>query len=355
MKTIIQFILIFQTTCLVAQDVQPDSINPLTLSGYGELYYSYDFSNPANHEKPNFIYNHKRHNELSINLIYVKAAYQKQHIRSNLAAMVGDYATYNLAAEPTWAKFIYEANIGVKLSKKHAIWLDAGILPSHIGFESAVSADCWTLTRSILAENSPYFETGIKLSYTNKAETFNAAFLVLNGWQRIRKLTASQQPAIGLQLNYKLNNTLTANYSNFIGTDKPDSLNSLRTFHNFFLQYEPTPRFAAIFGFDVGTDKYNATDYGSWLSPIFVLRYTLNSKTKIALRAEYYGDKSQIIIPTNTANGFQVAGLSSNLDYQLNQKMQVRIEAKMYEATDPVFQEQQAKNYALTTNLTIKL
>ncbi|MBK8628485.1 MAG: outer membrane beta-barrel protein [Saprospiraceae bacterium] len=28
--------------------------------------------------------------------------------------------------------------------------MDAGIFPSHIGFESAISADNWTLTRSLL-------------------------------------------------------------------------------------------------------------------------------------------------------------------------------------------------------------
>jgi hypothetical protein len=83
--------------------------------------------------------------------------------------MIGNYAQYNLLTEPTWAQFIYEANVGFKISRKQNVWLDAGIMPSHIGFESAVSADCWTLTRSILAENSPYYETGVKISYTNQS------------------------------------------------------------------------------------------------------------------------------------------------------------------------------------------
>jgi hypothetical protein len=56
--------------------------------------------------------------------------------------MAGNYSQYNLSAEPTWAQFIYEANIGLKSSNKTNIWIDAGILPSHIGFESAISADC---------------------------------------------------------------------------------------------------------------------------------------------------------------------------------------------------------------------
>ncbi len=334
---------------------QTDSISPLAFSGYAELYYSYDFSNPENHEKPNFIYNHKRHNELNLNLAFAKASYNKENIRGNLAIMFGNYAQYNMSAEPTWAQFIYEGNLGVKLSKKNNFWLDAGILPSHIGFESAVGADCWTLTRSILAENSPYFETGLKLSYTSKNEKLNTAFFVLNGWQRIRKPDAIQKPSFGIQVNYKPNNKLTLNYSNFIGSDKPDSLNSFRLFHNLYAIYEPTSKLGFTLGFDIGTDKYNLTNYGYWYSPVLIVRYTLNSKNKLALRFEYYNDIKQILITTNTLNGFQTFGTSLNYDYQINKNLLWRTECKMYHASDKLFLNNNNQNFNLTTSLSIKI
>ena len=160
-------ILFFLFGCSAACVAQADLLKKINFSGYGEMYYSYDFSNPANHEKPGFLYNHKRHNELNVNLLLLKSNYINHDFRANLALMLGNYAQYNLAAEPSWAQFIYEANLGFKISSAQNIWVDAGIMPSHIGFESAVSADCWTLTRSILAENSPYYETGLKISYTS--------------------------------------------------------------------------------------------------------------------------------------------------------------------------------------------
>jgi hypothetical protein len=112
------------------------------------MYYSYDFSNPQNFEKPDFNYNYKKHNQLNVNLAFVKLGYQSSRVRSNLALMTGNYAMYNLSAEPNWAKPLLEANIGYKISKQQNIWVDAGVMPSHIGFESAVGADCWNLTRS---------------------------------------------------------------------------------------------------------------------------------------------------------------------------------------------------------------
>ncbi|MBL0145139.1 MAG: outer membrane beta-barrel protein [Chitinophagaceae bacterium] len=144
----------------------------LSVSGYIDVYYQFDFDKPQNHQRSFFLYNHKRHNEVNVNLAFAKVNYLANKVRANLAVMTGNYPQYNLAAEPQILQHIYEANIGIELSKKNKIWLDAGIMPSHIGFESAVSADCYTLSRGLLAENSPYFETGIKLTKTNKKKMF---------------------------------------------------------------------------------------------------------------------------------------------------------------------------------------
>jgi Putative beta-barrel porin-2, OmpL-like. bbp2 len=351
LKKIILAFLLFTCTFLFAQN---DSLGKLTFSGYGEMYYSYDISNPRNNEKANFIYNHKRHNELNVNLIVAKANYVSNNTRATLGIMAGNYAQYNLSFEPSWAQFISEANIGVKLSKKHNIWLDAGIMPSHIGFESAISSDCWTVTRSILAENSPYYETGVKATFINKKENLTLAFLVVNGWQKIKKPDGFQSPSFGMQLNYKPSQNVILNYSNFIGTNKADSLQAIRTYHNFYIQYEPKNKIGFLAGFDVGTDKYNPTNYGVWFSPVLIVKYAISDKLKIALRSEYYNDKNQTIIETNTMNGFQIWGVSSNLDYKINNKIDCRFEGKMYSAKDKIFANIANENYAVTTNMTIK-
>jgi hypothetical protein len=333
---------------------QNDSLKKLNFGAYGELYYSYDFSNPQNHEKSNFLYNHKRHNELNANLLLLKANYLDKNYRANLGLMAGNYAQYNLSSEPNWVQFIYEANVGIKISKKYNLWLDAGILPSHIGFESAISADCWTLTRSLLAENSPYYEAGIKLGYTSKDEKLNISALYLNGWQKISKPDYIQRPSFGTQINYKLSDKLLLNYSTFLGTDKPDSIKAFRHFHNVYLQYEPTNKFGIIAGFDIGMDKFNSTTYGTWYSPVLIIKQSINEKTKIALRGEYYNDPKQIIISTGTTNGFQTFGFSSNLDYDLNDKIKFRIEGKILHSKDKIFVKEN-DNFSLTTNMTIKL
>ncbi len=143
--------------------------SPISFSGYLETYYSFDFGNPKQHNRPYF-YSHNKHNELNLNLGFIKANYIKDNLRGNIALMAGTYPEYNLASEEDGLKNIFEANVGVKISSKHNLWIDAGIMPSHIGFESAIGKDCVNLTRSLLADNSPYYETGVKLGYTSPSE-----------------------------------------------------------------------------------------------------------------------------------------------------------------------------------------
>src|SRR5687767_12481180 len=158
---------------------QNDSTRHMVFSGFVDAYYAYDFNNPGTHERPGFLYNHNRHNEFNVNLAFLKAAYASDKLRGNFALMAGTYPQYNLAPEQDLLKNIFEANAGVQLSK--GLWLDAGIFASHIGLESAVSTNNFTLTRSLAAENSPYYESGVKMTYEVGSKWIFTA-LVLNGW-----------------------------------------------------------------------------------------------------------------------------------------------------------------------------
>jgi len=58
-----------------------DSIKAFTFHGYGEIYYSHDSSKPANNEKSHFLYNHKRNNEININLAFAKTSFNQKSQR----------------------------------------------------------------------------------------------------------------------------------------------------------------------------------------------------------------------------------------------------------------------------------
>jgi hypothetical protein len=321
---------------VVAQESKP---SPLTFSGYAELYYSYDFNKPMDNNKAGFIYSHNRHNEFNLNLGFLKASYNTEIVRANLAIAAGTYMNANYAAEPGVLKNIYEANAGVKLSKKANLWLDAGIFGSHIGFESAISKDCWTLTRSILAENSPYYESGAKLTYISNNNKWIISGMALNGWQRIKRVDGNSLMSFGTQVQFKPNSTATLNYSTFIGTDKPDSTRLMRYFHNLYAIFNLSSKLGVTAGFDIGSEQKakGSSDMNTWYSPVLILKYSVNDKWAIAARGEYYEDKNGVIISTGTTNGFKTTGVSLNLDYAPASNILVRLEGRSLNSKDEIF------------------
>lgn len=338
---------------------QTDSTqNPIAINGYIETYYSYDFSIPSDHNRPQFVYSHNRHNEVNLNFGFIKAAYSTDKVRANLALMTGTYANANLAAEPGVLKNIFEANAGVKISKNKDLWIDAGIFASHIGFESAIGKDCWSLTRSMMADNSPYYESGVKVSYISDNKKWFASGLILNGWQRIQRVNGNNAPAFGHQLTFKPNPKVTFNSSSFMGSDTPDSTRQMRYFHNFFGQFQLAEKFGMIIGFDIGAQQKakNSNEYYTWYSPVLILKYSPNEKISIASRGEYYSDASGVIISTGTLNGFQTYGYSLNLDYQIMNNVVWRIEGRQFTSKDNIFtlsDRPSTQNYFLTTALAI--
>jgi hypothetical protein len=335
-KTLIALLSIVSLT----SQAQSDSTkNPLTFSGYLETYYSYDFGQPENNSRPGFVYSHNRHNEVNLNLGFVKAAYLTSNVRGNLALMTGTYTNANLAAEPGVLKNIFEANAGFKLSKTKNLWVDAGIFASHIGFESAIGKDCWNLTRGILADNSPYFESGAKISYTSNNEKWFVSGLILNGWQRIQRVDGNSTPAFGHQLTFKPNSKITLNSSSFIGSDKPDTAKQMRYFHNFYGIFQLSDKVGLTFGFDIGAEQKTkgSSDYNTWYTPVAIVKIAATDKISVSARGEYYNDSKGVIIATGSPNGFQTFGYSLNLDYQVASNIVWRIEGRGFSSKDEIF------------------
>ncbi|WP_164110613.1 MULTISPECIES: porin [Sphingobacterium] len=302
----------------------------LQVSGNAEVYYQHDFGSHKSNQRPNFIYSHNRNNEISLNLGVIKASYEAERMRTNLAMGIGSYMSANYAAEPDVLKNIYEANVGVRLSSTKDLWLDVGILPSHIGAESAIGMDCPTLTRSLMAENSPYFETGAKLSYQTVNKKWQLALLVLNGWQRIQRVDGNTTPAFGHQLTYRPAERLTFNSSSFVGSDKPDSTRQMRYFHNLYGQFHWTENLSITAVFDIGAEQREkgSDNYNIWYSPALILSYKVGTAWRFAGRAEYYKDRKGVIVSVPAVEGMRSFGASVNADYHILPNLLWRIEVK---------------------------
>lgn len=330
----------------------------IVLEGFLDVFYTYDFNQPEGHARQPFLFNHNRHNEFNLNTGIVKLGLEHPKYRANLAFHAGTYAIDNYTAEPGLLKQIFEANAGFSLNKQNNLWLDAGIFESYIGFESAVSKDNPTLTRSLAAESSPYFITGARLTYDAGKQWYLAA-LVTNGWQRIQRVEGNSMPSFGTQVQYRPSDAFTLNMSSFVGTEYPDTTRRVRVFNNLYGDWTISRRFRVIAGFDIGVQQRakSSSVYHAWFTPVLIAQLSLSETWKTAMRAEYYHDEEGVIVQITTPHGFQTTGFSWNLDYTPNTLLACRVEARWLSSRDAVFESSRGKtsdNLFVTASVAVK-
>lgn len=322
---------------------------------FADVFYAYDFGKPQSEARQVFFCNHNRHNEFNLNLGLLRLSATHTKWRANLALQAGTYVQDNYAAEAPALRPISEANVGLSLHKSNKLWLDAGILPSHIGFESAISLDNVVLTRSILAENTPYFLTGARLTYTPTSR-LTVMGLICNGWQRIKRLDGNSLPAFGTQVNYRHSDAFTFNWSTFVCSERPDSLRQMRYFQNLYA-LGSIKKFQYVVGFDIGIQQIapHSRRYEPWYSPVLILAYNWHERWRTALRAEYYHTPDGFVVPVPVDEVFRAFSTSLGVDYRFSPDIALRFEGRYLHNQDKKFIDASgnpsAHNFFLTVSL----
>ncbi len=326
---------------------------PLTIYAFADGYYGYDLtSRPL--ARPGFLFSHSRNNEFALNNGIVGARYDDGQVRGALALHAGTYVEANYAAEPAVLKHLYEGYAGFRPFGK--AWLDVGIFASHLGFESAISKDNWTLTRSLMAENSPYYESGARFTY-EASEKLTVTALALNGWQNLRETNTAK--AAGWQVQWKPTARLLFNSSAFYGNEQPtDSARRRRWFHNFYATYAASDRVALAAVFDIGQQQRARPEKGAdlWHTAAAFVKVKLAERWSATVRGEYYkADRSVVIgalTPVAGDANFFVRGGSLNLDYLPTPHLACRVEGRVLNAATARFANRAAAPATTYANLT---
>jgi hypothetical protein len=294
------------------------------------FYMDYFYSKPTskNQEKPYYFSSYFDNNFTMINSIIIKYSRNEDFtdgkLRLNIGLIHGAYSYYNMSKEIEIMRSLYESNVGYK---PHKNWIiEYGIMPSHIGFESAIGMESSTATRSILADNSPYYESGLRINYNSNNKKFTANLNMLDGWQMMLRQHDNQRTAWGHQITYKPNKKITLNSSSYVGPS-PTNYPNTRYFHNFYAQYKKA-RVELTAGLDQAMECKENTlseDAKYYFAPIIIAKYTLSQDFSVTGRYEYFSDKNMVLKYLELK---QVHGFSINMDYQLDEELLLRLEAR---------------------------
>jgi len=144
-----------------------------------------------------FLYNHKRHNEVNLNLMQTKVDYAPPGKLTLLALMSRHIPQYNLASEPQMLRLICKQTLGETFhAHEH---LTVRNYAFFIGFEKC----CWVCWLLLDSERSMVMKTlifwnSIRITSTNRKRKLLSLFFT-NGWQRDeRRLTGKLIIMFGL-------------------------------------------------------------------------------------------------------------------------------------------------------------
>ena len=329
--------------------VPADTAPRVTVGGFVDLYYAYDAGRPRSLDR-GYTTAAARHNEFNVNLAVLDATLTGSRLRGRLALQFGTSVQANYAGEPRLgslsgadvSRFIQEATIGIKVSPD--VWIDAGVFFAPFGAESWISRDNLTYTRSLIADYSPYYESGVRAVW-QASPTVRAQLHVINGWQNISE--SNSDKALAVRLDWRASPALSLTYDAFVGNEQPDSLPSrLRQFHEFFGEWTATSALTLRLSLNVGHEDAS----GSWWGGALIGRYALSPRVAVVARAETYQDPHRVII-TRAPTPVLISGGSLGIDLVPQPRVLWRTEVRLLRAGDAIFTDRDGAGGVGSTNV----
>lgn len=320
-----------------------DSVK-VTFGGFLDSYYAYDFGKPATLDRSfaggaTFTTQPARHNEFNINLAYVEAIISGPRVRGRLALQAGTSVQSNYSAEPvvgfnsgpSLSRHIQEAYAGYQVTP--ALWVDGGVFYSHMGMESWASKDNPAYTRSLTAEYSPYYSSGVRAVWSATPK-LTAHLHVVNGWQNISETNSGK--GVGIRLDYNPSSTISMSYYNFFNNEVGGRQ---RIFNGVGLKLTPDARSTVVGQFDVGSldAPSSGGERSTWYGVTLIGRRGLTDRVALVGRVERFDDEDQVNIATGLVDPFRGNGGSIGLDFTPNARFLWRTELRGFSNEEPVF------------------
>ncbi len=303
----------------------------VTFHGFVDGYATWNPNDPASHE--NFVSGSgtsaKRANEFNLNLAALEIIEDPKPLGFHLSFVAGTGADVVHAAEAEGFRHVYQASVLYKATDR--LTFEAGIFPSHIGFEGFYSKDNWNYTRGWLGELSPYYQTGVHAGY-QFSKRWSGEIHVLNGWQIINDNNDGK--AIGVKIAYS-SDRFTASLNTFDGPELPNDDSHWRHFGDVIALYKATPKLSLGGSLDRGHQELPGGSAANWLGVAAYARYAMDGRHAIAARAERFRD------PENGISGTPQKLTEGTLTYEYRpvENLIVKVEGRRDHSTANVFRK----------------
>lgn len=325
-------------SCARADEAHP----PVTWGAFVDTYYAWDASRPATFDRA-YTTQPARHAEFNVNLAFVEARLASEGVRARLALQWGTSVQSNTAGEPRVgsvsgpdvSRFVQEATAGWRLAP--TLWVDGGIFPAHVGYESWISRDNLAYTRSLIAEYSPYYESGARLTWT-PSPALTTQLALVNGWQNVS--AENSTPGAGVRVDWTLPRGVVLTYDNLIADVAADSeAANVRLYHDVIVQADPSPRWRVAAAIAFGSQSRAPLDAegARWWGASVFARWQTTTHVAAVARVETLRDPGGVVVTTPSGASFETIGASLGVDVSPAPSLRWRTELRMFDSRDAVW------------------
>ncbi len=319
----------------------------LTLTGYVEALYQWNFNNPDNGVTAWRGFD-DRHNTVTLSNVALGASWRYRAMFGRLTLQVGHTPESYYAGEPArraeggagatgpevW-KYVQQAVVGARAG---AWSVEAGVFLSPIGPEAMAVRDNWNWSRSNLFYGLPYYHTGALVTYSVNAR-HALALGVFNGWNSVVDNNVAK--SVMLQYTYapSADLTLAALYFGGIERDRADVAGvAWRSLFDAYVRARAGRRVTLMLHANAGFEP-NDLGVNHWAAVAAYARFELTAALRLALRADFFYESA----PAGGRRIFWaadwMASQTATLEYAPFEHLSVRAEYRHDHAGGPVFFE----------------
>lgn len=302
----------------------------LSITGYADVYYKYNFNQNISDNKTSFTYSH---NSFELNMASVK--FQETYKNAGFVADLGygnraEQFSYN----DTDTKMIIK-QLNVYYAFTEHFKLSMGSFATHMNYESMDPTGNRNYSMSYAFSFGPFFNTGLKADFTLSSRW--TAMVGVFDPNDFKSSNFTTHKYIGAQLAYSSVSTKFKGWLNYI--EGKDTFNTQNNQYNLILQYQPNAKFYMVLNEYLSNYAHADGSTTQWNSSALYLTYDFTSLFGLTLRAETFNDPNDMEVFTDSKkfpNGGNIIAFTLSGNFRLGQ-LTVIPEFRVDAASEMVF------------------
>ena len=284
-----------------AQAQEADTLNSagaLTISGYVDAYYQYNFNKPFNNVNAGRVFD-TPHNSFSLGLVQTVFSYSVDRLNVVADLTFGPNADLGNFGNSGTSRIIKQAYISYDFTDE--LTFTVGQFGTHIGYELIDAPLNFNYSLSYLFGNGPFYHTGAKLDYA-VSDKVGLMVGVLNGWDAL--VDYNDKKSLSAQLSLAPVEGFDV-YLNWIGGDEygggsnfGSTKGSYASLFDLTTSFQATPDFligvnAAYGSFKAGENAPEAPGWNedaTWSGAALYLNYSVDEMLGFGVRGEHFSD-----------------------------------------------------------------